>query len=361
MIMTNNKDELEKLKQKYKDLNEKFVSLEIDNEEFERRNQAYESAIENWEEKIDSLLEEIALTQSERDDTKAWLSEQIEKLNQQLEELQMDIQYKDKQIKKYKFLHILHDYPTSANEILNKATHPNKTLGRNSTILPNSARNRSSEDFAFFNKNKPYDHRKSDFMIGPLKPSLSILANQMEFQGSKQTQKDDLNLLLSPGNPFQKEINECEARVRRKSTDLWELSKVKKADLFNENNHPEILKKSKAERGNSADLLPVTNPSQPPQNITESKELPIESEKPKVEQNEENEDYDSEEEGAEFFNKVMDLKPESKTDEEKAIELTTPKSVVKENTQTPKAKEPINRETIKAVNSDNDVGKLSNL
>lgn len=40
------KEEFEKLKQKYKDINDKLVSLEIDNEDLERRNQAYESAIE---------------------------------------------------------------------------------------------------------------------------------------------------------------------------------------------------------------------------------------------------------------------------------------------------------------------------
>ena len=346
MNMKNNKEELEKLKQKYKDLNEKFVSLEIDNEEFERRNQAYESAIENWEEKIDSLLEEIALTQSERDDTKAWLSEQIEKLNQQIEELQMDVQYKDKQIKKYKFLHILHDYPTSANEILNKAAHPGRALGRNSTILPNSARNRSSEDFAFFNKNKSHDHRKSDFMLGPLKPSLSILADQIEFQNRKPTLKDDLNLLLSPGNPFQKEITESEARARRKSTDLWELSKIKNADLFSENKQVEITKKSKGERGNSADLVPPTNPSEPSQNITENK---IENEKPKEDRHHENEDYDSEQEGSEFFNKIMNQDSESKTDEAKANEAVSSQNIVKEETKIVKTKESNERETIKDV------------
>ena len=82
------------------------------------------------------------MTQSERDDTKAIFTEQIEKLNQQLEEMQMELDVKDKQIKKYKFLQILHDYGTTADEILDKAANPARVPGRGSTVLPNNSRNK---------------------------------------------------------------------------------------------------------------------------------------------------------------------------------------------------------------------------
>ena len=134
--------ENETLNAKLKDITKKFNIMEMETEDLERRNQAFESAIENWEEKIDSLLEEIALTQSERDDTKAIFTEQIEKLNQQLEEMQMELDVKDKQIKKYKFLQILHDYGTTADEILDKAANPARVPGRGSTVLPNNSRNK---------------------------------------------------------------------------------------------------------------------------------------------------------------------------------------------------------------------------
>jgi hypothetical protein len=79
------------------------------------------------------------------------LNEQIDKLNQQLEEVTLDLEYKEKQIKKYKFLHMLHDYPTSASEILSKATIQNRVPERSSTIIPSRSKNGNSDDFGFFN------------------------------------------------------------------------------------------------------------------------------------------------------------------------------------------------------------------
>ena len=259
-----NKEEFEKLKQKYKDLNEKLVALEIDNEDLERRNQAYESAIENCEEKIDSLLEEIALTQSERDDTKTWLTEQIEKLNQQLEELQIDLEYKEKQIKKYKFLHLLHDYPTSASEILSKAANANKVPERSSTLLPSSTRNKTSEEFGFFNRNRALVQRKSDVVFGPQKPSLSIFADMNPSPEKARTDEELAESSLSAHDPFSSEIKDIiqrqkESRVRRNSTDIWCFPKNRDGDLYH-GTQREGKSATAAIRGNSADLVLSRHP-----------------------------------------------------------------------------------------------------
>lgn len=205
----------------------------MDNEDLERKNQAFESAIENWEEKIDSLLEEIALTQSERDDTKAWLTEQIDTLNQRVEELEFDVEVKEKQIKKYKFLQILHDYGTTADEILDKAANPNRISGRGSTVLPNSARHKSSSDFNFNVKSN--HHRNSDFMCGPTVPLISSLTSNL-----------NLNADLASGSK-QKE--------RRNSTDFLNLSPSKHSNslVFKQEGANDV-EKSK-ERKNSVDFV----------------------------------------------------------------------------------------------------------
>lgn len=253
----------------------------------------------------------------------------------------MDIQYKDKQIKKFKFLHILHDYPTSAGEILNRAANSKmKTLARGSTALPNSARNKSSEEFAFFNRGKA-DHRKSDFMVGSLKPSLSILANDSRFQSKNLKAVDDITALLSPGNPFQKEITESEARARRKSTDLCYLNSVKRNNLFHDV-APDSGKKAKGDRNNSADLLPPTQSEKPeqaqPQNVFEF--APEKASPKQAEQD------DSEEERVENTEdaKSPSAQKASRTDEEKANNLIAPKPNSSEIDFTPEAKPKVKEE-----------------
>ena len=96
----------------------------------------------------------------------------------------MDIEVKEKQIKKYKFLQILHDYGTTADEILDKAANPKRNFGRGSTILPQNSngrrdlmhyKNQSSGEFPFFKSNTNLEHRNSDLMYGVTKPLLATL------------------------------------------------------------------------------------------------------------------------------------------------------------------------------------------
>ncbi|CAI2364330.1 unnamed protein product [Moneuplotes crassus] len=230
-----NKDDYEKLKQKYKKMNDRLVTIEMEYEELERRNQAYEGAIENCEEKIDSLLEEIALTQSERDDTKACLSEQVDKLNQQLEEMEIDLEYKEKQIKKYKFLQILHDYPTSASEILDKACQENRAPTRNS-LLPSSTRNNSGGEFSLFVKSKA--PRKSDAFFMSSKNSFYPSANEdKNFQSETSSdegrhKKGEIDLF---GNEIANDMKKSlKIRKRKNSIDICTNPPKKTSDLYHE-------------------------------------------------------------------------------------------------------------------------------
>ena len=92
-----------------------------------------------------------------------------------MEELQIDLEYKEKQIKKYKFLQILYDYPTSATEILNKAAQEKRAPERGSTILPSSTKNKGDGEFSFFTRSKA--PRKSDAAFMPKKNSFHPFIN----------------------------------------------------------------------------------------------------------------------------------------------------------------------------------------
>jgi hypothetical protein len=141
-------------------------------------------------------------------------------LNQQLEEVEMDLEYKDKQIKKFKFLQILHDYPTSASEILDKATNQNKMPERSSTLLPGSTKNVTSEDFGFFNQARPRDHRKSDAMFSH-KPSLSSFTGANDIQLHGNTNQSIIRTSDPVSNEISSIINQQRnSKTRRNSTDI---------------------------------------------------------------------------------------------------------------------------------------------
>ena len=162
-----------------------------------------------------------------------------------------------KQNKKYKFLQILHDYPTSATEILNKAALENKAPERSSTVLPSSTKNRSDDDFSFFKRNR--EARRSDAMFMPQKTSISTLLNDSE-KAQKYNHKSSFHNLGESRGPFEKadnhkinlfgdefkklvEKNEKE-RKRSDSTDICRAATCRKTELYH--NTSPVLMRSKS-------------------------------------------------------------------------------------------------------------------
>lgn len=82
-----------------------------------------ESIINDLEAKLDASLEEIALLQSELEEIKTYSEEQIERLKQKLDETSMDLEVKERENKKMKFIQFFNEYPTSSQDLL-KATSP---------------------------------------------------------------------------------------------------------------------------------------------------------------------------------------------------------------------------------------------
>lgn len=253
------KQEYSDLKAKNKGLNDEKITLEVENEELERKNQGLQGAVEDLEEKIDSLLEEIALTQSEKDDTIDVLKNQNEKLNTQIEEMEIDLEYKEKRIKKYKFLQILHDYPTSASEILDKAAKEVKVPERSSHILPSSTRNNTGGEFSLFAAHKP--SRKSDAFFMPQKTSFYQFATEEKEDKSGYSSDDEKE--GGKIDLFGDEIGRDMRRVpkknnRKQSIDVCGHTPEKKSDLYHEEKSEED-KLNKSVRHSSYDLMATRN------------------------------------------------------------------------------------------------------
>lgn len=160
---------------------------------------------------------------------------------------------------------MLHDYPTSASEILSKATIQNRVPERSSTIIPSSSKNGNSDDWGFFNSNRVLVHRKSDAAFThktslsqfAKKPSTSILHSDEEI-----AQK-----VFRTSDPQSNEISEIikkhqQSRVRRNSTDTCSIPITKQEDLFQKAESADDL--VKPARGNSADLLINSETANPP-------------------------------------------------------------------------------------------------
>ena len=101
------KKSLNEKTEKLKQVNSKVVGLELENEDFEKQLRVSESIIVDLEQKLDTSLEELALLQSELEEIKTHSQEQVERLKQQVEETNLELQIKEREMKKIKFMQLI--------------------------------------------------------------------------------------------------------------------------------------------------------------------------------------------------------------------------------------------------------------
>ena len=117
----------------------KVVNLEMENENFENSLRMSESIIMDLEQKLDTSLEEVALLQSELEEIKNHSQEQIERLKQQVEETNLELQIKEREMKKMKFMQLIKEKPAtieSYSHSISLLPHPQTTRNQQNTNKP---------------------------------------------------------------------------------------------------------------------------------------------------------------------------------------------------------------------------------
>lgn len=86
-----------------------MATMEMENDELKNDVRQMGFMVEDLEQKLDSQLEINELLTTEQEEQKTFMDEQIQSLKQQLENANLDVENKDKELKKMKLAQLMQD------------------------------------------------------------------------------------------------------------------------------------------------------------------------------------------------------------------------------------------------------------